>query len=174
MTRLILREPNEGDEAQVWEYRAAHFAANDHVINGGGGLANAESYAKWLEHVRLMRSEETVSPGKVPSSTLIAIRKEDKKLVGIIDIRHRLNEHLLQFGGNIGYGIHPMERGKGYATEMLALALEECRKLGMDRVLLTCDRTNPASANVMKKNGAKMENEVEEDGEIIQRYWIEL
>ena len=92
----------------------------------------------------------------------------------MIDIRHRLNEYLLQFGGNIGYSVRPSQRRKGYATEMLALALEECRKLGIDRALVTCDKTNIGSAKTIQKNGGVLENEVLEGDRITQRYWIAL
>lgn len=92
----------------------------------------------------------------------------------MIDIRHRLNEYLLQFGGNIGYSVRPSQRRKGYATEMLALALEECRKLGIDRALVTCDKTNIGSAKTIQKNGGVLENEVLEGDRITQRYWIGL
>ena len=92
----------------------------------------------------------------------------------MIDIRHRLNEYLLQFGGNIGYSVRPSQRRKGYATEMLALALEECRKLGLNRALVTCDKTNIGSAKTIQKNGGVLENEVLEGDRITQRYWIAL
>lgn len=92
----------------------------------------------------------------------------------MINIRHRLNEYLLQFGGNIGYSVRPSQRRKSYATEMLALALEECRKLGLNRALVTCDKTNIGSAKTIQKNGGVLENEVLEGDRITQRYWIAL
>jgi len=57
---------------------------------------------------------------------------------------------------------------------MLALALEECRKLGIDRALVTCDKTNIGSAKTIQKNGGVLENEVLEGDRITQRYWIGL
>ena len=57
---------------------------------------------------------------------------------------------------------------------MLALALEECRKLGLDRALVTCDKTNIGSAKTIQKNGGVLENEVLEGDRITQRYWIAL
>ena len=96
-------------------------------------------------------------------------------LLGAVNIRHYLNDYLLQFGGHIGDGIRPSERRKGYATEMIRLALIECKKLGIDRVLMVCDKSNIGSAKSIINNGGILENEfVDEDGEINQRYWIDL
>ena len=58
---------------------------------------------------------------------------------------------------------------------MIRLALTECKRLGIDKVLMVCDKTNAASAKTIIKNGGILENEVtDEDGEINQRYWISL
>ncbi|MBR2950061.1 MAG: GNAT family N-acetyltransferase [Lachnospiraceae bacterium] len=85
------------------------------------------------------------------------------------------NDYLFRCGGHIGDGIRPSERGKGYATEMIRLSLPECKKAGIDRVLMVCDKTNIASAKTIIKNGGILENEVlDADGTINQRYWIDL
>lgn len=57
---------------------------------------------------------------------------------------------------------------------MIALALEECKKLGIKKVLMTCDKNNIGSAKSIISNGGVLENEIEEDGHIEQRYWIQL
>lgn len=57
---------------------------------------------------------------------------------------------------------------------MLAQALEFCRERGMERVLVTCDKGNPASARTILSNGGVLENEVPEGESITQRYWISL
>lgn len=81
----------------------------------------------------------------------------------------------MQHGGHIGNGIRPSERKKGYATKMIGLALEECRKLGIEKVLIVCDKDNIGSAKSIINNGGVLENEIaDEDGTIEQRYWIEL
>ena len=101
--------------------------------------------------------------------------EERDRLLGAVNIRHYLNESLLREGGHIGDGIRPSERNKGYGTELVRLALEECRKLGINRVLMTCDKDNIASARTIVKNGGVLENEfVNSDREIEQRYWIAL
>ncbi|HBP25488.1 MAG TPA: GNAT family N-acetyltransferase [Acholeplasmatales bacterium] len=92
----------------------------------------------------------------------------------MIDIRHRLNDYLFRLGGNIGYSVRKSERRKGYAKAMLGLALEKCRKLGLERVLVTCYKDNLASAKTILANGGVLENEIVESTGITQRYWITL
>ena len=95
------------------------------------------------------------------------------KIVGTIAIRNYLNDSLMKSGGHIGYGIRPSERRKGYGAKMLALALKKCREFGVEKALVTCDKDNIASAKTAMKNGGILENElVEENGNIVQRYWI--
>lgn len=113
--------------------------------------------------------------GMVPDSVFFLLDEDRDRLLGAVNIRHTLNEYLLQFGGHIGDGIRPSERRKGYATEMIRLALIECRKLRIDRVLMICDKDNIGSAKSILKNGGVLESEfVDEDGKTEQRYWIEL
>lgn len=113
--------------------------------------------------------------GKVPDSVFFLLDIERNILLGAVNIRHYLNDYLFRFGGHIGDGIRPSERGKGYATEMIRLSLIECKKLGIDKVLMVCDKSNIASAKTIIKNGGILEKEfVDEDGEINQRYWIDI
>lgn len=125
----------------------------------------------YLENLEI---KEATEDGKVPDTTLFCLDKDRNIFVGAVNIRHYLNEGLLRSGGHIGDGIRPSERRKGYATAMIALALDECRKLGIDRVLICCDKDNIGSAKSIINNGGILENEVEEDGHLEQRYWIPL
>ena len=70
------------------------------------------NYSKWLEELEIYRNKETVPEGKVVGDTFFTVRELDNKIVGIINIRHELNDYLYQFGGHIGYSILPSERRK--------------------------------------------------------------
>lgn len=131
---------------------------------------NYEDFAYYLEHLEYKEPQE----GLVSDSTFFCFDEKRNLMVGAVNIRHDLNDYLLKYGGHIGDGIRPSERRKGYATEMIRLALEECRKLGLTRVLMTCDKNNIGSAKSIIKNGGILENEVLEEGSIKQRYWIAL
>ena len=173
MEILKLVEVNENFREQVLEYKD-EFHNNNEILHGTAGLGKAENFEEWLKAIVDNSFEETVRQGFVPSSTYLAVRVEDDKLLGMIDIRHKLNEYLFNFGGHIGYSIRKSERRKGYAKEMLEQALGKCREMGLDKVLITCDKENIASASTIKSQGGVLDNEVNEEDEIVQRYWINL
>ena len=122
-------------------------------INGTGGLQRFPgNYEGWLE--KLERDYTTV-PGeeRVPARTYFLVRESDRRIVGMINIRLALNEHLRRFGGHIGYSIRPTERGKGYNNLNLYLGLKVCRQYGIDSVLMDADLANPASWKTMEALG---------------------
>ena len=112
--------------------------------------------------------------GYVPETILWLI--DENNYIGNISIRHRLNDILLQTVGHIGYIIAPAHRKKGYGTKILELGLIEAEKLGIDKVLLTCDNKNRASKKIIERNNGVFENEVysEDTRAWKQRYWIDL
>lgn len=101
---------------------------------------------------------------------------DGSKVLGTGRLRHSLNLRLMQDGGNIGYDIHPLHRGKGYGNEILRLMLLEAGKIGMARVLLTCDRDNTASRKIIGRHGGVFSGEslIKETGERMQKFWITL
>ncbi|MBR6309160.1 MAG: GNAT family N-acetyltransferase [Lachnospiraceae bacterium] len=128
-------------------------------------------FDKYLSELEITKPTE----GKVPDSVFFLLDEERDRLLGAVNIRHELNDYLLQHGGHIGDGIRPSERRKGYATKMIGLALEECKKLGLDKVLIVCDKDNIGSAKSIIRNGGVLENEVlDDEGEVEQRYWITI
>jgi Predicted acetyltransferase len=131
------------------------------------------TYEKWLEHTYKIEDKNTCPSRLVPANTYFLI-DETERIVGAVNIRHFLNDYLLNFGGHIGYGIRPSERKKGYASIMLSLALPIAKELGINKALITCDKNNLGSAKTIIKNGGILENEVAEENEITQRYWIDL
>ena len=131
-------------------------------------------FSEYLAYIASRADVNLIPVDHVESDTYV-LRDESGRIYGMSSLRHRLTDSLLYSGGHIGYGIRPSERGKGYGTLQLALLLEKCRELGIQKVLINCDKDNTASASVARKNGGVLADEItEDDGNILQRYWITL
>ena len=168
--KLVL--PSIDYKEKLLRYKA-DFIKNGDSMDGSAGLEDALTFEEWYAVWKDNLSESTVRDGLVPATTFLAVDENDD-LVGMIDIRHRLSDYLMNFGGHIGYSVIKSQRQKGIATKMLALALEQCRELGIFKVLVTCDKQNIASAKTIQNNGGILENEIPEMESITQRYWITL
>ena len=172
--KLIL--PSEEYLDQVWAYRQECFEA-DSSMDGCGPLRFNESPEQWLADVRAYTDPATLPEGKVIATQFLSVRESDGRLVGMIQVRHCLNEYLRTFGGHIGYSVRPSERRKGYAKEQLRLCLDWCKQtLGLDRVLITCYPGNEGSRRTILSAGGVYENTVHEPDRNVdlERYWVEL
>lgn len=170
---LILPGPELAEEIE--SYRQDFLDAGD-SMDGCGSLRRHANAQDWLDFNALLADPKTVPERWVPSTQYVYLRREDRRIVGMIQIRHCFNDFLERYGGHIGYSVRPDERRKGYAARMLSLALDRCRELGIRRVLVTCLEDNEGSRRTILKNGGKYESTVFEPGEGIrlQRYWISL
>lgn len=175
MNELLLLSPNKGHENQALEYMQEHFSIGESDLHGASLLEKMDTYDDWLIHLEKTSNPKTVDPNWVTASTFFAIRKVDEKIIGIIDIRHYLNDFLKEYGGHIGYGVRPSERKKGYATEILRLGLEYCETINLTNIMLACYKENMASGKTILNNGGILEREfVYTDGKTVQVYWIKL
>ena len=173
MDKIILVKPDLSYADEIIKYKEESLAESP-IINGSAGLDRFSSIEIWFEELKKRSCENTVPKGLVPSSTYLGVREKDNYIVGMIDIRHYLNEYLTQVGGHIGYGVRKTERNKGYAKQMLKLALEKCKELKIKKVLITCDEDNIASEKVILSANAKLEDIRNVDGENKKRFWIDL
>jgi predicted acetyltransferase len=137
---------------------------------------NFYSYQAFDAYVRRLQDSSlglNLAPGFVRCSTFWLIDKQ-QSLLGSIDLRHALNDHLQKEGGHIGFGIRPSQRGKGYAAEILRLGLLEAAAVGLQEVMLTCDRSNLASQKVITNNRGELTEEYRYEGRPKLRFTIRL
>ena len=172
---MKLIAPSMEYDEQIQAYRN-EFLAYGGSMDGCGSLRRFDRTQDWLDQVEALRRAETTPPDLVPMTQYIYVRETDNKIVGVIQIRHYFNEYLEKYAGHIGYSVCPSERRKGYATQMLKLVLPECRKLGIDHVLVCCVRGNEGSKRTILNNGGIYESTVyqKERDITLERYWIDL
>ena len=179
MEKFYLEIPSLERKEEIIEY-FNEFVEYNSDINGAGSLDKVlygYSFEEALDMCLNMKNEEYArSLNRCPSETFLLIRKNDNKIIGTINVRWNLTEKVKQFGGNIGYGIRPTERRRGYNKINLYLGLIEAKKIGLDKVMLDCDVENLGSSKTMEALGGKLERtEIDPyDGILTSVYWINV
>ena len=155
-------EPSIKRKQEAIEYIEEHLKYKSN-INGVGGLDRyINDYEGWLKKLEEDYYRKPTEE-KVPARTYFLIRESDDKIIGMINIRLALNEKLKKYGGNIGYGIRPTERRKGYNKINLYLGLKICKEYNIKQVLLDADKENIASWKTMEALGGKRIREYYDD-----------
>lgn len=179
MEQFYLEIPSIERKNEIIDY-INEFVLYKSDINGTGSLdkiLEGYTFEKALERCLNMQDEEYAKKlGRCQSKTFLLIRKNDNKIIGSINVRWNLTEEMKQFGGNIGYGIRPTERRKGYNKINLYLGLMEAQKLGLDKVMLDCDVNNLGSSKTMQAlDGVLERTEIDPyDGVLTSVYWFNV
>lgn len=174
--RMIFPTMENKEQAQDFINELREYGSE---IDGTGSLDSmlrTATYEEWIDKVISDIDVANIKPERVPALTYFYVREEDGRVVGMTNIRLRLNDFLRTQGGHIGYCIRPSERRKGYATSMLGEALRVCKIMGIDKVIVTCDTVNIASAKTIQNNGGVLDAEFYSDAfeTDIQRYIIDI
>ena len=173
MAARMLVLPSEEHLEEVCAYRE-EFLAADSSMDGAGPLRRYPDPRDWLAAVRAYADPATVPEGKVQATELLCV--EGGRVLGMIQIRHELNEYLRLYAGHIGYSVRPSARRQGVAAWMLSAALPFCREIGLRRVMIACEPRNEGSRRTILKNGGVYEKTVHEPERNIdlEQYWIDL
>lgn len=129
-----------------------------------------EDFPNLLTTLKKFQEGTDLSDEFVPATTYWLV--DGKELLGVSNLRHYLNDRIRHSGGHIGLGIRPSQRGKGLGKLLLKLTIEKAAQLGIQQIHIHCDKDNEASARMIRTNGGKLESEIEDEGEIIQRYVV--
>ncbi len=179
METFYLEVPSLERKREIIDY-INEFVEYRSDLNGAGALdkiLDGYTFKQALDRCLNMQYEEYAKKnGRCQSKTFLLIRKNDNKIIGTINIRWNLSEEIKRFGGNIGYGIRPTERRKGYNKMNLYLGLIEAKKIGLDKVMLGCETKNLGSSKTMEALGGKLERtEIDPyDGILTSVYWINV
>ncbi len=171
---ILMKVSSEYAE-EIKEYRKEFLNAGD-SMDGCGSLRTISDPYEYIQKCKDYESPETLPRDKVLATQFLFVRKNDNRLLGMIQVRHYFNDYLSKFGGHIGYSVRPSERRRGYGKEMLKQTLPYCKELGLDRVLITCFEDNIASEKTILANGGTYDSTIYEPDEKVhfKRFWIEL
>lgn len=175
MSGLLLVSPTVSDISAIEAYRAEfspdrmRVTLNENRVPGMDYLEEYDSVAAWLRFTDEMR-------GKI--SWYMTVRQRDKRLVGFICLRHRLeyDDDDPEFRSHIGYSVRPSERGKGLGAEQLRLCLQKAKEIGLKTVRIVCRDINIPSAKTILASGGRYVDTIhgEESGMNIQRYDVPI
>lgn len=168
---IYLVRPALEIKEEALAYREEHFKKGEKIICGSGLFDQMESYEEWLDSVTRNTSCETVNENWVVTDTFFAVRKSDNRIIGMIDLRHTLNDFLKDLG-NCGYSVRPSERKKGYAKEMLGQILLVAKAAGMEEIHISVEKENAASVKVIQRNGGVYERSFDHEGTMADIYKI--
>lgn len=167
---MKFRLPELEDRSEIMLYIEEHYSNNEKSLSATSSLTLMED-GEWVKKIH----DNTFIPDPVwgKSFTYLAFNEEDE-LVGFLSIRFDIPEDLVLKYGHIGYGVRPNQRRKGYASQMLQCALDKCRELGMESVILGCYRENIGSSKTITKNGDRLTREMKVSKKISDYWEIQL
>lgn len=176
---MKLREITKKDEKEIIamydEYMKSELIPGIDRFEGIRDFEKLEklNFNDWIDDLEKNKYEENLPELYSPHTLYLAIN-DNNEIVGAIGIRWKQVPVLMTFGGLIGYSIRPSQRGNGYASDMLKLALNKFKSTNMEKILITCKDFNIASKKVIEKNGGIFENTYinDNDGYTYLRYWI--
>lgn len=175
MEDFILIKITKEYKKQITSYKQEFINALS-SMDGTGNLLDIKDIDEYINFSLEQETQAKVPSHLVPATQFLFIRKSDDKLIGMIQVRHYLNDYLKNYGGHIGYSIRPFERGHNYAKKMLEMTLPFCQKINISRLLITCTTSNLASQKTILADGGVFESTIHDSNNNIDynRYWIDL
>ncbi|MBR2520889.1 MAG: GNAT family N-acetyltransferase [Oscillospiraceae bacterium] len=175
MDGLILKEPTEAYAEKIEEYRSEFPADRERVTyipDRIPGLDRLEEYHDAEAWLRYCAAE------KDRVWWYMLLRPSDEYVIGFCCLRRRLeyDDDDIEFASHIGYSVRPSQQRKGFGKELLRMALEKARKLGLTRVRLVCSEANTGSRKVIAANGGIYVDSIlgVESGITVFRYDVQL
>lgn len=168
---LIVREFKSEDQEEI-KNLIEEINNTDQNFEGLKIITHASNYELFLKELIINKYIGLINVPHIKQTTFGVF--QNNKLIGGFNLRHNLDKNTINHGGHIGYLIRPSERNKGYGTKMLNLALQEAKKLKINKVLITCKINNKSSEKVILNNGGIYDGEYFEqlENETYKRYWI--
>lgn len=131
---------------------------------------DCSDFRKMLAKINDFAEGTNLPSGYVQSSTFWLV--DSGELIGVTNIRHRLNKEIEHCGGHIGLGVRPSYRAKGYGSQLMKLSIEKLNDIGVSTIHIHCYKGNIASAKAIISNGGTLKSELSLGNKIVQRYLV--
>ncbi len=155
---MVYRLPTLDDYDLLKEYVIEHYSNHEKSISASLGMTNMD-FKEWVEKVNRNANKADDEWGRY----YLYLVFDNNKLIGLLNIRFELPIDYRNQYGDIGYGVRPSERRKGYATKMLKYALSICKDKGMNEVIVGCYKDNFGSNKTILKNNGMLYRTTTED-----------
>lgn len=172
MPQIRLEKVDKRYLRQIKRYRE-EMLKSESSFDGCSNLDYYDNISRWIDHCRKMESIENRQSGLVNSDQLL-LMTETEEVIGMVNIRRKLNPLLLMVGGHIGYSILPAYRNQGYGKKLLSLALDYCQSIGIREVSVSCFSDNIASRKIILANKGEYDSTMEIGNRKVERYWIAM
>lgn len=168
---LFLRKPTIEDKKEIMQYVEA-FRLSGQELHGGSYIDTYESFEAWLDFIESIENPNHPLENLVPAHQYLLVDNHHK-VIGMLNLRLELNDYLANFGGHIGYSIHPNLQGMGFGKKILSLVIPIAYDLKIYRLLITADQENIASQKVIENaGGIYADKRQDKDGNWVKRYWL--
>lgn len=127
------------------------------------------NFDSFLNKLKEYENGESLQEGHVANITYWLV--EGSEIIGVSNLRPKLNEQIQYCGGHIGLGIRPSKRGQNFGSRLLELTIQEAWKLGLTELHIHCYKSNLASVKVIQANNRRLHSEIDVD-QVVQRYVV--
>lgn len=163
------RLPTYDDYEIIKDYVIEHFSNNERRLNASLYLTDMD-YKEWVDKVNKCSVTADEHWGKY----YLYLVFDNDRLVGLLHIRYELTDDLRERYGDIGYGVRPSERRKGYATKMLKYALDVCREKNLKYAIIGAYEKNYGSNKTIEKNGGVLYKKEIEPKELSDKWKFDV
>ena len=109
-----------------------------------------------LELVLVEKYPGDATIGYVPAYRFkMTLVGKQEPIIGHIELRIGNTNHIVMYGGHIGYGVEPEHRGHHYAARACKLLLPLARRHRLTTLWISCSPDNIASTRTCELLGAK-------------------
>lgn len=153
--KLWLREITANDDFEGLRFLQELVNEEGIMVAPAPKDINENTYGEWLQAKEDMAKGINLPEGFIPCTTYWVIL--DKKIIGLANIKHYLNDYLRKKGGHIGLSIAKDYRRQGLGLRTTKLLIEKARtEFGIEDILFTNEPENIASRQMCEKLGAEL------------------